>query len=86
MPYTVELLPPAARQVRRLPPAVQERILDRLAALEDNPRPHGSIMLTGQEGVLRVRVGDYLIVYRIVDSDRIVFIVRVAHRREVYRR
>jgi mRNA interferase RelE/StbE len=55
-----------------------------LLALEENPRPHGCINLTGHDNLWRVRSGDYRIVYEIHDGHLLVLVVAVAHRREVY--
>jgi mRNA interferase RelE/StbE len=47
--------------------------------------PTGAIKLQGTEGLLRVRVGDYRIIYQIIDHELVVMVVKVGHRREVYR-
>jgi len=54
-----------------------------LAALQDNPRPHGSRKLAASDQ-WRTRVGDYRILYRVDDPAREVTVTRVAHRRDVY--
>ena len=59
-------------------------ILSRIRKLIDNPRPHGCEKLTGHE-LYRVRQGKYRIVYSIQDKDLTVWIIKVAHRKEVYR-
>jgi mRNA interferase RelE/StbE len=56
-----------------------------LLALENDPRPFGSVKLVGEEDAYRIRIGDYRAVYLIDDRQQIVAVVRVAHRREVYR-
>lgn len=61
------------------------RILEALNALADDPRPPGCIKLQGGEGELRIRIGDYRVVYDVVDDELVVLILRVGHRREVYR-
>ncbi len=53
-------------------------------ALADNPRPSGAVRLKGTD-FFRVRIGDYRVVYEVHDSVLRVLVVRVAHRREVYR-
>lgn len=52
----------------------------------EDPRPKDAIKLAGQDGLYRVRVGDYRIVYQLRDEVLLVVIVRVGHRREVYER
>ena len=60
------------------------RILDRIEKLAVDPRPSGSEKLTGQERY-RVRQGLYRIVYSIQDSELTIWIVKVVHRKDVYR-
>lgn len=83
--YQVEILSAARRQIKKLPRTVQSQILDRIEDLQVEPRPVGVVKLEGEEGLYRVRVGDYRIVYAIDDEQIYIFIVKVAHRREVYR-
>lgn len=84
MTYTVEFRPSAAKQLRSLPKGVRRTIMMVVDALADNPRPSGAVRLKGT-GYLRVRIGDYRVVYDVQDSVLRVLVVRVAHRREVYR-
>jgi len=60
------------------------RILKPIEALADDPRPMGSEKLSGQER-FRVRQGVYRIVYEIQDEELVIVVVKVGHRREVYR-
>ena len=85
MRYRVEFLRSAQRQFDRLPRLVQDRLDRRISALADDPRPPGVVAMAGEEGELRLRVGDYRVVYRVDDDTTTVLIVRVGHRREVYR-
>jgi mRNA interferase RelE/StbE len=86
MAYEVELLPSARRELRRLPKPVQVRIAVGLRELGDDPRPAGVVKLSGAENLWRIRIGDYRVVYEIHDGRLLVLVVRVAHRRDVYRR
>ena len=61
------------------------RLFNRIEALALEPRPGGSKKLQGAQHLWRVRVGDYRVVYSIDDRQRVVDIVRVRHRRDVYR-
>jgi mRNA interferase RelE/StbE len=61
-----------------------QRILHRIEALATNPRPPGAAKLTGQERY-RIRQGRYRIVYSIQDKQLTVWIVKVAHRKDIYR-
>jgi mRNA interferase RelE/StbE len=69
----------------RLPRAIFQRVNDRILALRDDPRPPGVRKLSGALEGWRVRVGDYRILYQVDDHAQTVTIVRVKHRREVYR-
>ena len=83
--YQVEITPPADKQIRKLPGKIQGRLIPCLASLADDPRPHGSEKLAGHDGRYRIRVGDYRVVYDIIDDRLVVLVVRVKHRRDAYR-
>jgi len=68
-----------------LPYEIQKRIDKKIIALADNPRPHDVKALHGEKKLYRVRVGDYRIIYNIEDKIITVIIVRVKHRKDVYR-
>jgi mRNA interferase RelE/StbE len=86
MAWEVRFKPSALREFRDLPGSVQARVGRRLDTLSSDPRPPGSQKLEGGEGFHRVRVGDYRVVYAIDDPARVVTIVKVGHRGDVYRR
>ena len=83
--YRVEFSRPAERQFRALPAEVQRRIAPRINALAQVPRPRGAEKLEGVEALYRLRIGDYRIVYQIREQVLLILVVRVGHRREVYR-
>jgi mRNA interferase RelE/StbE len=85
MTYDVDIAPSAARQLRKLDPHAQRRILTVLDLLASEPRPAGAKKLVGGEGEWRVRTGDYRIVYEIHDQVLQVLVVAVGHRRDIYR-
>ena len=72
------------KDFRLIPKDDLRRILKRIKALADDPRPMGSEKLSGQER-FRVRQGVYRIVYEIQDEELVIVVVKVGHRREVYR-
>lgn len=72
------------RDLRRIPSADVTRILKRIEALAQDPRPAGCEKLSQQERY-RVRQGVYRIVYEVFDHDLLVNVVKVAHRRDVWR-
>lgn len=84
-PYEIRLHPQAARAFRRLHDPLRSRIAAAIDALGSDPRPAGTSKLAGRDDY-RIRVGDHRIVYAVDDSERLVLIARIAHRREIYRR
>ena len=84
MTYEVLLQPRARKEFLALPPDIARKIAQAFHTLEQNPRSHQSIKLSGGEGY-RLRVGDYRILYDIDDPAKRVSVYRIKHRREVYR-
>lgn len=85
MTYRVSLTPTAARQLRKFDPQVRRRIQAVLELLAVEPRPPAATRLVGGSGEWRVRTGDYRVVYDIEDDKLLVLVLRVGHRREIYR-
>lgn len=85
MKYKIFFLPVARKDILALPHEIQKRIDRKILALADDPQPHDVKVLHGKNGLYRVRVGDYRIVYSIKDKIITVIIVRVRHRKDVYR-
>ncbi len=83
--YRITLAPAAARQLRKFDPQVRRRIQAALELLATQPRPPAATRLVGGSGEWRVRTGDYRIVYEIEDDQLLVLVLRVGHRRAVYR-
>jgi mRNA interferase RelE/StbE len=79
--YSVDISPPAARQLRRLPPGDAARLRGPILALALEPRPPGATRLVGTEW-WRLRVGDLRLIYAIDDAGRVVVILRAARRNE----
>jgi mRNA interferase RelE/StbE len=83
--YRLEDTAAARRDLQALPRDILIRIEARLQELAENPRPRGVERIRGTPGGLRVRVGDYRILYTVDDAEQVVTIGRVRHRRDVYR-
>lgn len=83
--YTVEIARRAIKSIAGLPRREQLRVRAAIDLLADEPRPPNCVALAGEESVYRVRVGDYRIVYEVVDARLVIHVVRVGHRRDVYR-
>jgi mRNA interferase RelE/StbE len=82
--YAVEFLPSAARALAKLDRAVQRRIARRVDRLAVDPRAD-AVKLRGADDVWRARVGDYRILYSIEDTRLLVLVIKLGHRRDVYR-
>lgn len=85
MAHRIELTKAARRALASLPRNILKRVDAAILALAHNPRPPGAKKLEGQE-LYRIRVGDYRIIYAMEDERLVVLVVRIGHRREVYRR
>lgn len=82
--HEVEFLPSAAKELAKLDRAVQVRIAGRIDRLAADPRA-GAAKLRGTDDIWRVRVGDHRVLYRIEDDRLLILVIRIAHRRDVYR-
>jgi len=82
--YRLEFRPAAIRALRQLDAVSAGRVRGAIALLASEPRPPSSRKLSGRDAY-RVRVGDYRIIYTIDDPKRIVVVVLIGHRRDVYR-
>lgn len=82
--FAIRFDPYARRALDKIDKPVRRRILVRIAALADDPRPAGAVMLKGRHGDWRIRVGDYRVIYTVDDEVLIVLVIEVGHRRDVY--
>ena len=83
--YTVVFARSARKELQNLDPQVARRILKQIEALVENPRPSGVVKLEGASDLWRIWVGEWRVVYRISDRDRLVDVIAVRHRRDAYR-
>ncbi len=89
MNYQLEISPAAQRDLKKLakqPGTTLQRIRDVIDELETDPRPHGVKKLQGEENLYRIRVGDYRIIYSIEEKKLIVLVIRIGHRRDIYKK
>ncbi len=86
MTYTVKLTPAAQRDLDRLQGDPYRRVMRRLAALASAPRPPGVEKLAGLDNTYRIRVGDWRVIYSIKNKVLLVLVLKIGHRREVYRK
>ena len=77
MAYTVEFLKTAEEELAALPKAAQRQIIAKVEALKDDPRPAGIKQLKGPEKFLRLRIGDYRVIYVVDGRHLLVLVVRI---------
>lgn len=82
--YKITIKKSAAKELENIPQKDLRKVIKRIRSLAKDPRPHGSQKLSGQEWY-RIRQGGYRIVYSIKDKDFLIDVVKIGHRREVYR-
>jgi mRNA interferase RelE/StbE len=85
MSYVIKIKPTAQKAIKKLPLSLQQRIIEKLKALEHHPR-QGAKKLQSFENRYRIRVGDFRIIYEIYDNRLLVIVLEVGHRSHIYRR
>ena len=85
MAHRIDFARSAAKQLASLSGKVRRRISEKIDALKDDPLPRGMEKLAGEEDLYRVRSGDYRIIYRYQSGVLTILVLKIAHRREVYR-
>jgi len=83
--YRILIKPSAVKEIENIPlKKDRRRVAERISKLAENPRPPGCEKLSGQDKY-RVRQGRYRIVYSIEEQDLVVYVVKVGHRKDIYR-
>ena len=85
MKYRIEFSPTAERQFKKLTKEVQARFKHRIDILAENPFPRGVKKLSAEEDLYRLRIGDYRIVYQVQGKALLILILKLGHRKNVYR-
>lgn len=83
--YKIEYKKSVEKDLRKLPVAQLKKVTAKIYALATDPHPSGSVKLRGASDLFRIRHTDYRVVYQILDDRLIILIVKVGHRREVYK-
>jgi mRNA interferase RelE/StbE len=81
--YQIEVTRTAQRDLNSLPKSVFKRADAKIQSLSQDPHPRGAKKL--EDNLFRIRVGDYRIIYQVISKRIVIVIIRVRHRREVYR-
>lgn len=82
--YKIEFKKSAVKELNEFDSKVIKRIISKIKTLASNPRPEGCIKLTSEERY-RIRIGNYRILYEIIDDLLIIYLVKVAHRKDAYK-
>jgi mRNA interferase RelE/StbE len=82
--YKLLIKPSAVKELEALPTKDRRRLVARLQRLSGEPRPPGSEKLSGRD-LYRIRQGNYRVLYSVHDQELIILVIKVGHRREVYR-
>jgi mRNA interferase RelE/StbE len=84
--YSHSIKPSAAKELKEISgKATLTRLIEMIKTLATQPRPSGSEKLAGRPNLYRVRQGNYRVIYSVDDETRVVDVVKVGHRRDVYR-
>ncbi len=84
--YSLEIRRSAVRELDKVEPrTLRRRLVARIQALAAEPRPAGVQKLAGSDAAYRIRQGEYRVVYEILETERRIVVVKIGHRREVYR-
>jgi len=82
--YKISITRRAEKDIKKLDRAVKNRLVQSILELANEPRPHGSRKILSEEGVWRIRIGDWRVGYEITDATEEVTVIRVGHRSEFY--
>ena len=83
--YDLEISRTAEKQLRKLPAEERRRVARAMLALGEEPHPPGARKLSGYDDVFRIRVGVYRIIYSVSGRSLVIIILKIGHRKDVYR-
>ena len=82
--YRIVLSRQAEKTLKQLPDSILPRILERLQDLADNPKTHGAVKLKDRDA-WRLRIRDYRVIYKVLRQELVIIVIKIGHRRDVYR-
>ncbi len=83
--YNIKWKSSARKEIKKLPKDIILKIVDTIEGLVENPFPSGSRKIIGAQHTYRIRVGNYRIVYSVESNNLLILIIRIRHRRDVYK-
>lgn len=84
MNYTIQINRKSQKALSEIPINYQDKIIEMIYALANNPYPHGCKKLSGREA-WRIRIGNYRVIYEINESVLIILVVKIGHRKDIYK-
>ena len=84
MAYSISIKHSAVKALEKLDKPQRLRLIEAIDKLKDNPAA-GSVLKGEFSGLRRIRIGDYRIVYEVQDEQLVILVIRIGHRREIYR-
>ena len=85
MSFRLEYKTGVKKELRKLSQIDRVTIIRKIELLSDKPKPEGSAKLKGSRNLFRIRHGDYRVIYQIHDDVLLIIIIRIGHRREIYK-
>ncbi len=85
-PYKITIKPSVGKDIHGLTVNLVNRILETIESLATEPFPSGVVKLEGSDKTFRIRVGEYRVIYKFTSTEKLIEVLRVRHRRDVYRK
>jgi mRNA interferase RelE/StbE len=85
MTYEIEIKSSAQKELTKLPRSIANKVIQNIRELANDPRPSGCKKLVGTEYAYRIRINNYRVVYSIFDQQLVIQVIKIAHRKEVYK-
>lgn len=83
--YSISIGRTAQKELEKLDIGIVNRIFPKIEALANTPYPQGCIKIQGQDNLWRIRVGDYRVIYSVLEANKLIDIIAVRHRKDAYR-
>ena len=85
MTYEIEIKSSAQKELAKLPRNIADKVIENIRALANDPRPDGCKKLVGTDYAYRIRINNYRVVYSIFDQQLVIQVIKIAHRKDVYK-
>ena len=83
--YKILYVRSVEKEIKKLPTKIRISVIKKIQSLQGTPQPTGSVKLRGTTNLYRIRHSDYRIIYSIESSELVILVIKVAHRKDVYR-